>query len=418
MLAEIITIGDEILIGQVVDTNSAWMATELNKIGVKVKQISSVSDDASHIVNALNEAQERASLVLITGGLGPTKDDITKLTLAKYFGMELRRDLETQQHIENIFQRLNRPMIEANYKQADVPDGCIVIQNANGTAPCMWFEWKGKIIVSMPGVPFEMMYLMEEEILPRIKNAFQLPSIVHRTILTAGLGESFLAQEIEEIEEQLPAHIKLAYLPKLGQVRLRLTGQGADENQLNHEVKDFASQIIQKIEKYVIVEEDITLEQAVLNIMSNKGWRLSLAESCTGGYIAHLLTKIPGSSQVFLGGAVVYSNVLKEKILNVSPQTLQTYGAVSEDTVVEMAKGAILNFDSDYAIAVSGIAGPEGGTPDKPVGTVWIAVASREKVLSKRFNFGNKRLQNIERASTSAFTLLLAMLKEDGKTSA
>ncbi|MBC7615478.1 MAG: competence/damage-inducible protein A [Pedobacter sp.] len=413
MLAEIITIGDEILIGQIVDTNSAWMAKELNKIGLAVKQITSVSDDAAHIISALDAAQKRADVILITGGLGPTKDDITKLTLSKYFNMPLIQDKATLDHINSIFVRLNRPMIEANIKQADVPNGCKVIKNTNGTAPCMWFEQDGKIIVSMPGVPFEMMYLMQEEIIPRIKAAFKLPFIVHQTILTAGLGESFLAQEIIEIEDHLPTHIKLAYLPKLGQVRLRLSGVGNDEKLLKNEIAAVAEQIIAKIVNYVVVADDIALEKAILDKMKVRNLTLSTAESCTGGYISHLITQHAGSSAVFAGGAVVYSYDLKESVLGVKHETLTTFGAVSEQTVKEMAKGAILHFKTDYAIAVSGIAGPDGGMPDKPVGTVWIAIASKQRIVAKLFNFGSKRIQNIERSATAAFTLLLNLLKQD-----
>ncbi len=413
MLAEIITIGDEILIGQVVDTNSAWMGQELNKIGVSVKQITSVSDQAEHIKQALDEAQQRADLILMTGGLGPTKDDVTKLTLSSYFNMPLRRDEATLAHVSDIFARLNRPMIEANIKQADVPDGCTVIQNKNGTAPCMWFEVNGKIFVSMPGVPFEMMYLMEEEILPRIKKAFNLSAIIHKAILTAGLGESFLAQQIEDIEEQLPSHIKLAYLPKLGQVRLRLSGTGADEEALEKEIGQFAQQIITRIAKHVVIDQDIALEKAILDRMESKGLTLSTAESCTGGYISHLITQHAGSSAVFAGGAVAYSYDLKESTLGVKHETLTTYGAVSEQTVKEMAEGAISHFKTDYAIAVSGIAGPGGGLPGKPVGTVWIAVANKHRAEAKLFTFGNKRIQNIERSAMAALTMLLNLLKQD-----
>jgi nicotinamide-nucleotide amidase len=305
-----------------------------------VKQVTSVSDDADHILEALQLAQKRAKIILITGGLGPTKDDITKFTLARYFNMQLRRDEETLKHIEGIFKRLDRPMIDLNKKQADVPDGCIVIQNKNGTAPCMWFESDGNIIVSMPGVPFEMMYLMQEEILPRLKRAFKLPFIVHKTILTASIGESFLATEIESIEDSLPAHIKLAYLPKLGQVRLRLSGTGDNEDTLRQEVEASARLIIDKIKPYVVVEDDIALEKAVLDVMEGQGLSLSTAESCTGGYIAHLITKHPGSSVVYKGGAVVYANELKQSVLGVSADTLGSFGAVSEQTVREMAQGA------------------------------------------------------------------------------
>lgn len=413
MLAEIITIGDEILIGQIVDTNSAWMAQQLNLIGIKVKQITSVSDDAEHIIEALQAAGKRAKIILVTGGLGPTKDDITKLTLARYFNMGFRRDEDTLKHIESIFARLNRPMIELNKQQADVPDGCIVIQNKNGTAPCMWFEQNERIVISMPGVPFEMMYLMEEEILPRLKSGFNLPAIVHKTILTANIGESFLATEIESIEDTLPAHIKLAYLPKLGQVRLRLSGSGSDESDLKREIEAYAQQIIAKIKQYVVIEDDIALEKAVLNVMEASGLTLSTAESCTGGYIAHLITKHPGCSTVYKGGAVVYANEIKQSVLGVTQATLNDFGAVSEQTVREMAEGALKHFKTDYAISVSGIAGPGGDMPGKPVGTVWIAVASTHRTVSKLHQFGSKRLQNIERSASSALMMLLNELKHN-----
>lgn len=412
MLAEIITIGDEILIGQIVDTNSAWMAKQLNLIGMKVKQITSVSDDADHIIEALQEAEKRADVVLITGGLGPTKDDITKVTLAKYFNMGFRRDEETLNHVMEIFARVNRPMIDLNRKQADVPDRCTVIKNKNGTAPCMWFEEHGKIFVSMPGVPFEMMYLMDDEIIPRIRKSFKLPVIYHKTILTSNIGESFLALEIEEIEDRLPAHIKLAYLPRLGQVRLRLSSTGTDEVLLKEEVEVYAQQMIAKIRKYVVAEEDIALEKAILNFMEQRKLTLSTAESCTGGYIAQLITQHPGCSSVYEGGAVTYSYELKKSVLGVLQETLEKYGAVSEETVKEMALGAIKHFKTDYAVAVSGIAGPDGGLPDKPVGTVWIAVAHAKGVVAKVFSFGNKRAQNIERSASAALSMILNELQQ------
>jgi nicotinamide-nucleotide amidase len=413
MLAEIITIGDEILIGQIVDTNSAWMAKQLNAAGIKVKQITSVSDDADHIIEALGQAEQRAKIILITGGLGPTKDDITKYTLAKYFNMGMRRDAGVLAQVEEIFRRFNRPMIESNIRQADVPDGCTVIPNKNGTAPCMWFEREGTIFVSMPGVPFEMMYLMDEEILPRLKQAFELPFIYHKTILTANLGESFLAQQIEDIEDSLPPSIKLAYLPKLGQVRLRLSTSGTNEAQLKEEVEVYAQRIIEKIKPYIVAEDDIAIEKAILDLMDKKGLTLSTAESCTGGYIAQLITQHPGCSSVYAGGAVVYSYELKQSVLGVKAETLAKYGAVSEQTVKEMASGAITHFNTDYSVAVSGIAGPDGGTADKPVGTVWIAVANRNGVVAKLFTFGSKRAQNIERSAIAALTMILNLLKED-----
>lgn len=413
MLAEIITIGDEILIGQVVDTNSAWMATALNKIGVKVKQITSISDDAEHIVKALDEAQQRADIILITGGLGPTKDDITKHTLAKYFNMPLRLDAETLDNVKQFFYRRNRPMLDVNIKQAEVPNGCTVVKNKSGTAPCMWFNYNSKIIVAMPGVPFEMKTIMTDEILPRLKASFKLPFIVHQTILTAGLGESFLAQEIEDLENDLPQHIKLAYLPKLGQLRLRLSASGSDEAKLRAEVAVHTERIVERLQKHVVHTEDVPFEQAIMNLMAKFQLTLSLAESCTGGYISHLFTQHAGSSAVFQGGAVTYSNALKTSVLGVQESTLAAFGAVSEQTVKEMALGALKNFQTDYAVAVTGIAGPDGGSESKPVGTVWIAIAGKSGVVAKLSNFGSLRAQNIDLAAVVAMSMLFRQLKQD-----
>jgi nicotinamide-nucleotide amidase len=410
MLAEIITIGDEILIGQIVDTNSAWMATELNKIGVRVKQISSVSDDKEHILKALAEAAGRASIIFITGGLGPTKDDITKKTLAEYFGVGLVENKEALDNVERIFARFNRPLLEVNRLQAYVPANCEVILNHNGTAPGMWFNHEGVIYVSMPGVPFEMMYMMEEEVLPKIKSTVKLPVIVHKNILTVGEGESFLAERIADIENDLPPYIKLAYLPKLGQVRLRLSAFGEDQESLQKQVDGFAGKIIERIGVVFVIDQDIALEKAILDKMAVKGLTLSVAESCTGGYLSHLFTQHAGSSKVFLGGGVTYSNELKESILGVKHETIDKYGAVSEETAKEMVEGALLNFRSDFAISVTGIAGPDGGTIDKPVGTVWIAVAGGQKMLIKKYTFGNKRRQNIERSAVMALSMLNTLL--------
>jgi nicotinamide-nucleotide amidase len=410
MLAEIITIGDEILIGQIVDTNSAWMATELNKIGVRVKQISSVSDDKEHILKALAEAAGRAGIIFITGGLGPTKDDITKKTLAEYFGVGLVENKEALDNVERIFARYNRPLLEVNRLQAYVPANCEVILNHNGTAPGMWFNHEGVIYVSMPGVPFEMMYMMEGEVLPKIKSTVKLPVIVHKNILTVGEGESFLAERIADIENDLPSYIKLAYLPKLGQVRLRLSAFGEDQESLQKQVDDFAGKIIERIGAVFVIDQDIALEKAILDKMAAKGLTLSVAESCTGGYLSHLFTQHAGSSKVFLGGGVTYSNELKESILGVKHETIDKYGAVSEETAKEMVEGALLNFRSDFAISVTGIAGPDGGTVDKPVGTVWIAVAGGQKMLIKKYTFGNKRRQNIERSAVMALSMLNTLL--------
>lgn len=413
ILAEIVTIGDEILIGQVVDTNSAWIASKLNEAGIRVKQITSVSDDKSHILEGLKSASKRAQVILITGGLGPTKDDITKITLAEFFRVGFKRDEATLANVARIFERYNRPLLEANIRQADVPENCTVLLNKNGTAPGMWFNSEGIIYVSMPGVPFEMKYLIEEEVLPRLRKELLLDSIVHRTILTAGLGESFLAERISSIEDSLPAHIKLAYLPSLGQVRLRLSAYGGNEASLKAEIQTYLEKIVNELDAFVVTTEDIPLEKAILDFMEEKGLTLSVAESCTGGFLSHLLTKHAGSSAVFLGGGVTYSNELKITILDVSADALNEYGAVSEEVVKEMACGSINKFNSNYSVAISGIAGPGGGTEEKPVGTVWIAVAGKKRVITKKFLFGSRRLQNIERAAVNALTLLFHILKEE-----
>ncbi len=413
MLAEIITIGDEILIGQIVDTNSAWIAQQLDAIGVRVKQVSSVSDDRQHILNALAEASTRADIIIATGGLGPTKDDITKKTLAEYFNTGFRQDEQSLEIISNIFKRSNRPLLDINVKQADVLENCTVLLNKNGTAPGMWIEHEGKIYVSMPGVPFEMMYLVTEEVLPRIKSRFKLEAIVHHNILTAGIGESFLAETIAPVEDSLPPHIKLAYLPKLGQVKLRLSAYGENEEILKEELSFYANKISELTTPYVVTNEDKALEKAIMDFMKERNLSLAVAESCTGGYLSHLFTQHAGSSEVFLGGVVSYSNRLKENILGVSSSTLDTYGAVSEQVVIEMANGVRANSNPDYAISVSGIAGPGGGTPDKPVGTVWIAVSSEQKTITQKFQFGSRRQQNIERSAVNALILLFKLLREE-----
>ncbi|OOQ62082.1 competence/damage-inducible protein A [Mucilaginibacter pedocola] len=414
MLAEIITIGDEILIGQIVDTNSAWMAEKLNHAGIRIKQISSVSDNREHILTALAEAAGRADIILITGGLGPTKDDITKKTLAEYFGVGMVMNDAALENVSRIFKKYNRPLLEVNRLQAQVPENCEVILNKNGTAPGMWFNHEGKVYVSMPGVPFEMKYMVEEEVIPKLQATFKLPVIIHNTILTAGEGESFLAEKIADIEDSLPAHIKLAYLPKLGQVRLRLSAFGDDAEKLQAEVNIYADKIAERASYAVMAREDIPLEKVLLNTMAERGLTLSAAESCTGGYLSHMLTQHAGSSKVFLGGVVSYANQLKQDILGVNPATISVFGTVSGETVTEMVEGALRRFKSDYAVALTGIAGPDGGTAEKPVGTVWIAAANANKTVIKKFTFGEKRLQNIERSAVGAFFMLITLLRENG----
>ncbi len=412
MIAEIITIGDELLIGQVVDTNSAWMGQRLNEIGVKVKQITSVSDDKDHIVNALKEAEQRADIILITGGLGPTKDDITKVTLANYFNSEMVMNEEALENVKSIFKKYNRPVLEINVKQALVPSKCKVLINKQGTAPAMYFNENNKHYFSMPGVPFEMKYIMQDYVIPMLAEMNEGIIIKHESINTAGIGESFLAEQIEKIENELPSNIKLAYLPKLGTVRLRLTGYFKNEAE-QVELLKYKAAIINEIKENVVAEEDISLEESVLRklIASNKN--LSTAESCTGGYIGHLLTSVAGSSVAYEGGVISYSYDLKKYTLGVKEETLNTFGAVSKETVEEMVLGALEHFKTDYAIACSGIAGPGGGTDDKPVGTVWIAVASKNKVYSRKFQFGNQRLQNIERTAIQALWMLFRLLREE-----
>ena len=413
MQAELITIGDEILIGQIVDSNSAWMATELNKIGVKIKQITSVSDDEIHILEAFKLAESRADLIITTGGLGPTKDDITKKTLAKYFqSKEMVLNQSTLDIVKTIFAKYNAPLLDVNIQQAYVPDNCEVILNEQGTAPGILFRKNQKIFISLPGVPYEMIGLMTSKVIPLIKEQFNLPPVYHQTILTAGVGESFLAEKIKHIEEALPTYIKLAYLPKLGSVRLRLSTNIPATDHIKAEVALYIDQIIELIPNHWIAKEDIAIEKAIINLMEQYQLTLSVAESCTGGTISQMITQHAGSSAVFAGGGIVYSYELKTKLLGVKPDTLAKFGAVSEETIIEMAKGALENFSTDYAIAVSGIAGPDGGTADKPVGTVWIAVANKDKIVAKKFVFGNKRMQNIERSAIAAFNLLFRLLKE------
>ncbi|OFY87646.1 MAG: damage-inducible protein CinA [Bacteroidetes bacterium RIFCSPLOWO2_12_FULL_35_15] len=412
MQVEIITIGDEILIGQIVDTNSAYIATLLNLNGISVKQISSVSDDRQHILKALDEAKERADIILITGGLGPTKDDITKKTLCDYFKTTMRFDEKVYEDVVNIFAQYNKEVTALNSLQAEVPAICEVIRNYNGTAPGMWFDVEGKIFVSMPGVPYEMKSMMKEQVVPKIKERFKLPKIYHKTVLTQGLGESFLSEMISDWEDSLAAvNIKLAYLPAPGMVRLRLSTKGEDEQLLIETVDKKIEELKKIISEYIygyeiFGEEKESLEQIVGNLLRNKKQTLSTAESCTGGYISHLITSIPGSSHYYVGSVISYSYEIKETELNVSKKLLDTEGAVSKAVVEQMAKAIREKYKTDYSISASGIAGPDGGTPDKPVGTVWIAIATPEKVISEKFLFGNNRKRNIEKTANAALNML------------
>jgi len=403
----IITIGDELLIGQVIDTNSAWMAQELNKAGIWVKRRIAVGDIWQDIWNALDEESKVSDIILITGGLGPTADDITKPLLCKYFGGKLIYDERALANVKYIFERvLKRPIIERNLKQAEVPDVCTVIENKRGTAPGMWFEKNGKIFISMPGVPHEMKGMMTDYVLPELKKHFTLPAIAHRTLLTAGIGESYLADHIDEFETALPAYMKLAYLPNYGMVRLRLTASGSEKEKLDNELDQQFDKLKKLVAEWMVIDEDLSLQEAIGKLLKKNNQTVSTAESCTGGYIAHLITSIPGSSAYFKGTVVSYANEIKENILHVNAQTLVNDGAVSEETVRQMLQGALIALNTDYAIATSGIMGPDGGTPTKPVGTAWIAVGNRQKIITQKFNFRFDRQRNIELTATNALNLL------------
>lgn len=406
IIAGIITIGDELLIGQVIDTNSAWMAQELNKNGIWVGHRSAVGDVREDIWQALDEEFRRASIILITGGLGPTADDITKPVLCDYFGGKMVVNPEALDNVKKIFERLQRPMIPRNLQQAEVPDNCTVIPNHRGTAPGMWFEKEGRIFVSMPGVPHEMKGMLTDSVIPALRKLFKLPFIAHRTLLTAGIGESFLADHIRTFEEALPPSIKLAYLPNYGMVRLRLTIQGEDPVALEKLLQQQFDTLKGLVSEWMATDEDISLQEAIGRLLKARGKTLGTAESCTGGYIAHLITTIPGSSNYFKGSVVSYANEVKEKVLQVSPGTLSDNGAVSEPTVQEMVKGALQLLQTDFAIATSGIMGPGGGSPEKPVGTVWVAVGNHQKIITQKFTFRFDRLRNIELAATNALNLL------------
>ncbi len=412
MLAEIITIGDEILIGQIVDTNSAFIATLLNLNGISVKQISSVSDNREHILKALDEAKERVDIVLITGGLGPTKDDITKKTLCEYFKTNIRFDENVYQDVATVFAAYGKEVTSINRLQAEVPEICTTIRNKNGTAPGMWFDVDGKIFISMPGVPYEMKVMMQNQIIPQLKKQLKLPFIIHKTILTQGIGESALCELICDWEDSLASDdIKLAYLPAPGMVRLRLSTKGKDVNKLNDLVNRKTEELKIIIPEYIygyenFGEENETLEQIVGKLLHDKKKTISTAESCTGGYISHLITKVAGSSEYFTGSIISYSNKIKESELGVSKKMLETFGAVSQPVVEQMAKAIREKYKTDYSIATSGIAGPGGGTNEKPVGTIWIAIATPDKIFSEKFLFGNNRERNIQKTANAALNML------------
>lgn len=403
MKAAILTIGDELLIGQVVDTNSSWIAQQLNFAGIKVEEKVNIGDEAFAIKETLKRLLERIDLVVITGGLGPTKDDITKLTLAEFFEDHLVMHEASLQNVKKIFNNVGREPNPVNIQQAMQPSKAHIFINQNGTASGMCFEKEGKMVVSMPGVPFEMKAMILDQLLPLLAKRSDSIKIIHKTICTQGIGESFAAEKIEGIETSLPPHIKLAYLPSVGQLRLRLSGYG---NATQKEIDDFSDKIVERISENVFGFGDAVLQEVIGELLRQQGKTLSTAESCTGGYIAHLLTSVPGSSAYYLGGIIAYANESKMQHLGVSRQDLEEFGAVSKQVVEQMAKGIMKNTGSDFAIATSGIAGPDGGSPEKPVGTVWIAVAGKNGMFSKDFKFGDNRERNIIRASLTAMSIL------------
>jgi nicotinamide-nucleotide amidase len=406
MKAAIITIGDELLIGQTIDTNSAWIGAEMSKSGFDVYRIVSVHDRREDILYALKEATGKADVVLITGGLGPTSDDITKPTLCEFFKTELIMNNEVLGMIEEMMRYRNFPMNDKNRRQAEVPASCRVLKNSSGTAPGMWFEKDGTIYISMPGVPNEMKHLMMKNVLPELNKRFISQVIVHRNIMTYGTFESKLADLLTDFEAGLPDNIKLAYLPSSGIIKLRLTGTGSDRSLVTESLKEQVSILYKTIPDFIYSEEEESLEMVIGKLLKSKNKTVATAESCTGGQIAQMLTSIAGSSEYYTGSVIAYDNSIKKMLLGVENETLEKYGAVSEETVIEMAEGARKALRTDFALATSGIAGPDGGTAIKPVGTVWIAVASEKGIITDKRIFGNDRSANIIRFSLAALNLL------------
>ena len=403
--AEIIAIGDELLYGQIMDTNSHWISQELDAVGVRVVRKTTVVDNRADILTAFEEASKRADLILITGGLGPTQDDLTKPLLAEYFGCEIVEVPEAVAAVSAYFTRRGREMTLLNTLQGHLPTCCTYVPNEVGTAPGMWFEQKGCYWMSMPGVPHEMKKLVKDFVLPKLSQVFELPVIYHKLIKTAGIGESWLADLIKDWENALPAHIRLAYLPSLGHVKLRLTAFGTNKEQLQQEVAAQIELLLPQIEKYVYGYDEETLETALGKLLKNAGKTIALAESCSGGYVSHLITTVPGSSAYFQGAVVPYHNAFKERILGVKSETLSSHGAGSEATVAEMAEGVRALFNSDYGLASSGIAGPDGGTADKPVGTVWIGCAGPEGVETRKLQLTQDRMLNIQLTGVAVLNL-------------
>ncbi|MDO8898469.1 MAG: competence/damage-inducible protein A [Bacteroidales bacterium] len=404
--AEIISIGDELLIGQVINSNASWMGEQLFLSGVPLRRVTTIGDNEQDLHEAIDAAIERVQFVFLTGGLGPTSDDITKPSLCNYFNVQLEFNTEAFQQVEALFARRGMPVTERNRLQAMLPENCRPVQNMNGTAPGMWFEHEGAEIVSMPGVPFEMKPMLTEQVIPTIKKRFQTSNFFFKTIMTTGVGESFLADRIKDWENNLPKGFKLAYLPQPGLVRLRLGGEGADGQSVLQTLNRLVDELTSLLPEYVYGYDNQPLEVVVGQKLKDQLKTVATAESCTGGYIAHLLTSIPGSSAWFKGAVVAYSNEIKTGLLGVPVSEIEAYGAVSSQVAEAMATGLLERFGTDYALAVTGIAGPDGGTAEKPVGTVWVAVADKSGVNSQRFQLGEQRDRNIRRSALSALNML------------
>jgi nicotinamide-nucleotide amidase len=410
MRSALITIGDEILIGQVTDTNVVWIAKELNLIGVSVEEMVTVSDDPDQITETLDRYIGVYDLLIMTGGLGPTRDDLTKQTLANYFESPMVMVPEVLEKITAFFKERGRNMIDSNIRQAELPEVCQVLMNNHGTAPGMWFEKSGSIIVSLPGVPYEMIGLMQDEVLPRIRKRVTVPEVVHQTIMTQGVPESYLAVLLKDWELSLPDCVKLAYLPRPGIVRLRLTVSGRCATDASQILEILVDKLKKTIPQHIFGFDDITLEKALGDTLKQKGLTVATAESCTGGNIARLLTSVPGSSGYYTGSVIAYQNEVKTSILKVEKGVINSHGSVSKQVVEQMVKGVMEVLGSDTVIATSGIAGPDGGTDEKPVGTTWISVAYKDKIVTRKFHFGGTRERIIDQASFTAMQLLRRLL--------
>ncbi|MEM9388929.1 MAG: competence/damage-inducible protein A [Bacteroidota bacterium] len=410
--AEIITIGDEILYGHILDTNSKWISEELDNIGIKVIRKTTIGDKREELLQAFSEAESRADLVLITGGLGPTNDDLTKPCLAEYFNCEIKMNVDALAEVAAFFKTKGMELTEANKRQAELPVCSEFLSNKIGTAPGMWFERNNKVFVSMPGIPREMQMLMTNEVLPRAQNFFDTDIIYHKIVKTIGIGESWLADKIQDWESNLPEHIALAYLPSLGQVKLRLTAVGNDKEMLKDEVEEQIDRLKPLAGKYIFGYNGDQIQEVVGSLLKKNQLTLATAESCTGGYLTHMVTSVPGSSAYFQGSVIPYHNNHKMNLLGVKQSTLEEYGAVSEQTVVEMANGVRKKFDTGVGVATSGIAGPDGGSEEKPVGTVWIAISTDRETIAKKLQLWKDREINIKAASIAVLNLIRITLSK------